>query len=347
MRQVRLRGETLEISERDWDAVISHVAGKLYLPTKRLHDTRASGFPEVLDESTPPAQQELEDLRTVIAQVDNGQMRALLQALEAQTARVVELNGRFIEVVARFLGLPAPRTQEERQQFTERMSQYKLPRDEAMLSQPESFSWNPVWAKQADYRELVRQSEALFGEWEAIKTRIYFRYVALAQATDAREETPPEARRRLVRLLWSGVPTGVAEHTGDERAKHLIDMADGEGDSKRAVALLHRALRYGKTGLQAARACLRLGTHYDDAGDGRRAIDYYTKAIEACKGPNVSALYLRGKLYYRQERWVEAADDLERALAGGLRTPEHEWAQMLLSRSRARAGGEGGASNPE
>lgn len=62
---------------------------------------------------------------------------------------------------------------------------------------------------------------------------------------------------------------------------------------------------------------------------------------------NSGALYLRGKLYYRQERWAEAADDLERALAAGLRTPERESARMFLSKIRARNGGEGESAEPE
>ncbi len=62
---------------------------------------------------------------------------------------------------------------------------------------------------------------------------------------------------------------------------------------------------------------------------------------------SASAFCLWGNLHYRQERWAEAAEDMERALAGGLRTPAHEWAQMLLARSRARAGGEGEVTGSE
>ncbi len=341
MRQVHLRGETLEITERAWDGVVSHVGGNLLQRASELHNARVYGFPEVLDEGRSPIQQQVTELREIIAQVDDEELRALLEALEAQATRVVELNGRFVEVVARYLGLPVPQSQEERRQFSERMNQYKLPQDEAMLNQPESRSWNPVWAAQADYCELVRQSYVLFRECEAIVRRIYARRVALLEAIRDEDRTPPEMEERLARLMEWDMPAGtILEDFGDQRAKDLIDMA-GDGKEKRSVALLQRALRYGKTGIQAAKAYLRLGMHYDDAGDINRAIGYYTKAIAACKGPFVDALYLRGKLYYRQERWAEAAEDMERALAGGLRTPAHEWAQMLLARSRARAGGEG------
>ncbi len=110
MRQIHLRGEMLEISERDWDRVVSHIGSELLQRASELHDARFYGFPEVLDESRPPLQRQAEDLREVIAQIDHDELPALLQALVVQTGRVADLNGRFVEVVARYLGLPVPRT---------------------------------------------------------------------------------------------------------------------------------------------------------------------------------------------------------------------------------------------
>jgi tetratricopeptide (TPR) repeat protein len=69
----------------------------------------------------------------------------------------------------------------------------------------------------------------------------------------------------------------LANDVGDQRAKDLIDQSYGEYDSKRAIALLHRALRYGRTTIQAHKAYSELGSRYESRGNISRAIMYYTR----------------------------------------------------------------------
>jgi tetratricopeptide (TPR) repeat protein len=337
MRQIHLQGETIEISERDFHRLIGDVVGGVYLPTKHLHGSRASGFPDVSDGWKPSLQKELEQLEALISQVDDQELCEMLRSLESQTRKVEELNTQFVELVAKFFALPVPQTQKERQELTQRMNEYKLPENEYRANQPEYLSWNPVWVSQPEYRQLVKQSQQVFDEWERIKMRIHHKQVYLILAIDSNTEsaqpTPPDSRKRLAQLRnWDdGIVVEDVEF-GDERAKDLVDMAVEESSPKRAIKLLHQALSYGHTGIQASKAYLELGARYEDLDDTAQAISYYTKSIEAYREPLPMALYWRAKLYYQQKRWVEARNDFERASSLGLFSPEREWTQMYLSK---------------
>jgi tetratricopeptide (TPR) repeat protein len=337
MRQIHLEGETIKISERDFHRLVGDLIGAVYLPTKYLHGSCASGFPDVSEEWKLSLQKELGQLQAFIPQIDDQELRELLHSLEILTRKVEELNAQFVELTANFFALPIPRTRQERQELTQRMNEYKLPRNDYWANQPEYLSWNPIWANQPEYRQLVERSEQVFDEWERIKMQIYHRQVSLILAIDSNTEnahpTSPDSKKRLAKLRnWDeGIVVEDVEF-GDEQAKDLVDMAVEEPDPKKASKLLHQALSYGHTGIQASKAYLELGARSEDLGDTVRAISYYTKSIEAYKEPLPMALYWRGKLYYQQKRWDEARNDFGRALSLGLFSPEHEWAQMYLSK---------------
>ena len=66
---------------------------------------------------------------------------------------------------------------------------------------------------------------------------------------------------------------------GDQRAEDLVNSAVGEADPRQAIRLLHRALRYGRTSIQAAKAFQMLGMQHEQLGNTRLAIKYYSEAI--------------------------------------------------------------------
>lgn len=101
------------------------------------------------------------------------------------------------------------------------------------------------------------------------------------------------------------------DRAGDQRAKDLIDKNDGEMDSRCATYRLHRALSYGRTSIQAGEAFQKLGMAYEDLGNVRLAIKYYTASIDLKRTLGIEpvpSLYERGDLAAARRDFAEAVE---------------------------------------
>jgi tetratricopeptide (TPR) repeat protein len=335
MRQVYfLDGQTGEMSERDFLILLKDITNDLMVKTSHFH--QIGGFPDVSGGLKSWRQRGAEQRQIFIQQIENDELRGLFHSFDLQVRRIEEeLDNQFVALIAEFFGLPAPQTQRDRRKLMRKMGKY-------------GSTGGPVWAAQPEYQRLAEQSRQAFAAVEEIKQRIDDRLVYLISMTDDSEDaqlpTPiaVPARRLLRPRNWDPTysqPQTIElgeiskEEFGDQRAKDLIDAADGELDPKRAIQLLHRALRYGRTGIQASKAYQGLGMRYEELGDTARAIKYYTKAMEAWH-PSAILFFWRGELYYQRGQWTEARNDFEQALAfppgEGLVSPEREVAERYL-----------------
>jgi tetratricopeptide (TPR) repeat protein len=215
-----------------------------------------------------------------------------------------ELNGQLGRVLAIFLRLSPPRTDEDFQKLRQQADDYRA-------------QHGPAWATQPEISPLIAQLKDILVELKSLEFEVQGRL------------------RPHYELLEPS-----AGEMGDQRAHDLVDEAREEPDADRAIRLLRKALRYGKTGIQASSAYMELAARYSDQGEAKKAIAYYTKSIEASKIPNAYALYWRGELYYQQEEWGKALGDFERAVSIGLYSPEYEQAQEYRSELRPRESGE-------
>ncbi len=93
--------------------------------------------------------------------------------------------------------------------------------------------------------------------------------------------------------------------------------------------MLHRALRYGRRGIQAGKAYQELGMIFEDLGKPQRAITYYTCSL-VVGAPNPFTYFWRGQLYFQQGQRGLARRDFEQALELGLWPPECEEAEQYL-----------------
>lgn len=335
MRQVYfLDGQTGEMSERDFLSLLKDITNDLMVKTSHFH--QIGGFPDVSGGLKSWRQRGAEQRQIFIQQIENDELRGLFHSFDLQVRRIEEeLDNQFVALIAEFFGLPAPQTQRDRRKLMRKMGKY-------------GSTGGPVWAAQPEYQRLAEQSEQAFAAVEEIKQQIDDRVAQLLSvASSSSEDTQPPFAVPDVRLRrprnWN--PTQSIqlqeftefeisdEEFGDQRAKDLIDAADGELDPKRAIQLLHRALRYGRTGIQASKAYQGLGMRYEELGDTARAIKYYTKAMEAWH-PSAILFFWRGELYYQRGQWTEARNDFEQALAfppgEGLVSPEREVAERYL-----------------
>jgi tetratricopeptide (TPR) repeat protein len=252
--------------------------------------TRSATVAQSLEQSTP--------------YITDDKLLEVCQGMVEQTQLLEDLNGQLGRALAIFLGLSAPKTEEDFQELRQQVDDYRS-------------THGPAWASRAEIGPLIAQLKDIFVELTSLEFEFHGRlrpfYEHLAPAD---------------------------EEFGDQRAHDLVDQAIEEPDADRAIRLLQKALRYGETGIQASKAYMELAARYSDLGDTERAIEHYTKSIEASQIPNAMTLYWRGELYYQREEWNKARSDFERAVAIGLFSPEYEQAQECLSKLRAGESGE-------
>lgn len=126
----------------------------------------------------------------------------------------------------------------------------------------------------------------------------------------------------------------VFDDLGDQRAKDLIDEAEGETDLRKAIDLLNEAIEFGDSGIQASKAFIGLGMRHEDLGEIEQAINAYSKALTAWK-PFALIYFWRGRLYFLIRRWEQANKDFKQALAfqneEGLPQPERKEAENYLA----------------
>lgn len=126
----------------------------------------------------------------------------------------------------------------------------------------------------------------------------------------------------------------IFDDLGDQRAKDLIDEAEGETDLRKAIDLLNEAIEFGDSGIQASKAFIGLGMRYEDLGETELAVNAYSKVLTAWK-PFALIYFWRGRLYFQLHRWAKARKDFKQALAfpdeEGLPQPEREEAVKYLN----------------
>jgi tetratricopeptide (TPR) repeat protein len=246
----------------------------------------------------------IDALQEVMPYVPDEDIAEVCRSLVTERQLLDDINGELGLALADFLGLPAPRTDQDFEELSRHVNDYRR-------------THGPAWASQATIRPLIDQLKDVFLELKSLE----FELMASLQPYFERVRPRPG-------------------EMADQRADDLVNEAREEPDADRAISLLKKALRYGKTGIQASSAYMELGARYSDQGQAKKAIAYYTKSIEASEIPNAYALYWRGELYYQQEEWDKALGDFERAVSIGLYSPEYEQAQEYLSELRARQPGE-------
>ncbi len=251
-------------------------------------------------DSTALEPAKIESVQEMLPYVADEEIVHVCRSLIEQGQLLDHTSEQLGRALADFLGLPSPETDRHSEQLWRRANEYRA-------------KHGPAWASQAQIRPLVAQLKDVFVELSSSQFELHGR----------------------LRPYYERLAPGGAE-MGDQRADDLVNQAMEEPDADRAIRLLERALRYGKTGIPASRAYVELAGRYSDRGETKRAIAYYTKSIEASKIPNAYALYWRGELYYQQEEWDKALGDFERAVSIGLFSPECEQAQEYLAELRGR-----------
>jgi tetratricopeptide (TPR) repeat protein len=255
-------------------------------------------------EATTHSDTMVQSLEESTPYITDDRLLEVCRGMVKQRQLLEDLNGQLGRALAMVLGLPAPRTDEDFHELREQADEYRS-------------KHGPAWVGQAEIKPLIAQLKDIFVELKSLEFELHGRL------RPYHEHLAP-----------------ADEEFGDQRAHDLVDQAIEEPDTDKAIRLLEKALRYGKTGIQASKAYMELGGRCSDLGDTEKAIEYYTKSLEASTIPNAFALYWRGELYYQQEEWDKARSDFERAVAIGLFSPEYEQAQEYLSELRAGESGD-------
>ncbi|MEJ2746618.1 MAG: tetratricopeptide repeat protein, partial [Anaerolineae bacterium] len=212
--------------------------------------------------------------------IPDQELRELAHKLVVESNKLVHINARWLTVLADYFQTPVFSSLEEQFAFSRKINRHRRKHGASWISEPH-------------IQELLQETQSEIKAIETLKLPI--------------EERLEEVYGHLIITH---------EEFGDQRASDLVDKADGVPDSnpKKAIKLLQKALKYGETGIQASKAYLGLGMRYEDLGKIDKAIEFYTKSMDALE-PFSIALFWRGQLYYEQEQWDKAQSDFEQALS--------------------------------
>ncbi len=235
-----------------------------------------------------------ESFESYVLNVPDVELREMLLILIQELRKLDDLNERWAEAFVQFFEMPMPENYQEWEKFRRKIDRYRKAN-------------GPGWLAVPVCRQLAAQTQ---------------------QVVAAIAQFKPHIDQKLSQLYGHILITD--EEFGDQRAKDLIDEAEGELDHHKAINMLKRALRYGQTGIQASKAYMYLGMRYEDLGDADQAIAHYSQALAAWE-PFALLYFWRGQLYYQRGQWPEAKDDLEKAVAGDLSSPEDEQAREYLA----------------
>ncbi len=339
MHQLEWEGQALQVSEQELLVMVRGVVDGLYTFAQAFHQHHIAGFPaDVTGRWSTWIQGGLGQLQNILPQADDEELHRLLCAFETQVQEIDLLDQEWIAALAQQFDTPVPESQRERHRLERKVNEYMLRK-------------GPIWCSLPRCQQLMRQADAVFTDVERSRQAIRARLSHLSRApagtsegSEARDDTglyTTEAAKRQSIFVppESDSILGADAELGDQRAADLIDRAVEEPDPRRAVRLLHQALEYGHTGMQASKAYLELGGRHSDLGEDTQAIDCYTKAIGVSQYPSAIAFYWRGEAYYRQRLWEKARSDFEQALSLGINSPESEWAHRYLAAIRERDSG--------
>ncbi|MCA9953400.1 MAG: tetratricopeptide repeat protein [Anaerolineales bacterium] len=237
--------------------------------------------------------------------IADSKLRELVDSLQSKSQKLDYLNEQGAVLLADFFDDPNPQTMQKREQerFARRIDKHRKKR-------------GPTWKDETNCQTLIGEMDSIITEIDQLCLEI----------DRLMPQVYPVTYNAYGHVLNKDVDIG------DQRASDLIDKADA-AYSKRAIKLLQKALTYGTRGIQASKAYFGLGMRYEDMGNIELAIENYSKAIQAYKSFGMVHFW-RGRLYYQQQKWIEARADFEKALSfsveNGLPSPEKEEARRYL-----------------
>lgn len=323
------KGTVIELSEYGFLLAIESLADSYYGLAEGYISNHASGLADFRGTHFKGFMALIqEQVKTIEPEIDDKELHEVFHSLVLYLRRLSEIDEQIVQVQAKLNGFLSIHGQRDRIKLEQRVKKRRT----EFLSRPMPAELQPLATESMSIMSLVQETR------QHLQRRIHQLLATLdTEAARSQKSVVPAmvdfAKETPKLANWTTRSSETAVEFGDQRAKDLIDEADGELDPKRAVKLLHKALRYGRTGIQASKAYMGLGMRYEDLGDTARAIKYYTKAI-GVGGPSAIILFWRGQLYYQRKQWKEARSDFEQALAfppgEGLVSPERELAESHL-----------------
>jgi tetratricopeptide (TPR) repeat protein len=351
MYQIYFEGQIIKVSRLQFLNLLSWQADLIYTAAKSFCTSHNSGFADIDGQLDYWIRTSLDNLQTLTPQIDDEELHKMFYAVYTLSQRIYERDSQVMAAMAKVVKLPLPQTKEDRKKLTRKLGKYEGFGPAWVAAEPELFRQLAI-AAQEDRVVLDKLKQQ-------IDERLDQLLAAMPQASEELQAptvikaaaTLPTHLRKLIRpynwdlaqeihsrqsveqidhIQEAKEEADILEELGDQRAKDLIDRAEAEFDTERAIRLLRGALRFGHTGIQASKAYLYLAMRYEDLDNKAKAVECYTKAMEAWR-PSALMLFWRGMLYYQLDQWVEARNDLEHALTfpqeAGLGPSERELAE--------------------
>lgn len=278
---------------------------------KSMHTNQLRGIPGLWEIQTS-RQNARSKLEAALPKIVDSELHRLFQTLAAREQRLYEIDKKLLAIVADFLGVSVPQSEVEFQQLQEEIKKHVRTHRESK------------WLLILPYERLLKKAHDLYLRVEDVDMGIFLRVKQITTPNVSDEpglsDYVPPSKAKAIRR--------------EEKLKREIQSASDDFDIERGIRKLHRILERQKLAASdVAWVYEELAGKYWASGDLQQAINYITKAIESGEsGQPLGLLYFwRGQLYYQQQQWEKAKNDLKVALAEGVSLPEEEEAKQYLA----------------
>jgi hypothetical protein len=203
------------------------------------------------------------NLQNTLLEIDDKELNELFFSWGTYIQKMYNLSNQLIVRIANFFNLPAPQTQEENQEIAMRISEAE---DAIWLNEPEYQGIAEQLRQVAETTQEVRNQidKRLKPLWSNIPE--YQEHLKFQESVRiAAQETFEDEDGTDIDLSDDALDKLEAEfiNKGEQVnpwqfANDLIDSLEGVFNPKRSIQILHLALRYQSTGIQASKAYMNL-----------------------------------------------------------------------------------------
>jgi len=165
MRQLKIAGKVIEVSEVYFLNTISNLVKGYYVLAEAYYNYHFSGFADWKDifQITDVGQNEV--VEALADQIDDQELIKTFGSMRKQLKEIQVVDREIIDWLAKLVGLSSVRDQKEKNKLGRQLRKI-------VGGGPDGRTQGPVWALHPEYQELVAKSKLILVQMEETQQRI-------------------------------------------------------------------------------------------------------------------------------------------------------------------------------
>ncbi|MBC7228078.1 MAG: hypothetical protein H5T61_12760 [Thermoflexales bacterium] len=176
MRRLSIGRQVVEVGERYFLSLISHLAKGYYALAEAYHNCHVSGFADWKGTFQMPDIGQSEVINALEAQIDDDELHEAFNSLREQLRELKEVDRQIVKWLAELVGLPSLWDEQDRACLEQRL--HKI-----VAEGPDGRPQGPVWVMHPEYQALVERSREVMAAVSETQRRIEQRLQQLLECS--------------------------------------------------------------------------------------------------------------------------------------------------------------------